>query len=191
MDVYLDDFLFRPGPRRKIGYKNPRTLVKLDIPGAGPSYQDMGEDGAVIDWSGVLIEDAYTGAMQLEVMKNTGNPVQLRVTDCPELSSKVRISKFDWELVRKDYVSYSIELAVESAEPGPEPVVVATPSLERSVAEEKNSVKTYTVVSGDTLWAIAGEKLGNPLRWKDIAGLNGIADERKLRVGTVLKLPSP
>lgn len=30
----------------------------------------------------------------------------------------------------------------------------------------------YTVVRGDSLWSIASEKLGSPLRWKEIAALN-------------------
>lgn len=189
MDVYLDSFQFRPGPRQKIGFNNPRVLVKLDIPGAAPSYQDMGEDGAVISWSGVLTTDAYAGAMQLEAMKNTGKTVQLRVTDCPELSVRVRISKFEWDLIRKDYVSYSIELVAEPTEPATKPVLISQGISVQSAATEKAPVKTYTVVSGDTLWAIAGSKLGSPTRWSEIAKLNGIADERRLSIGTVLKLP--
>lgn len=46
--------------------------------------------------------------------------------------------------------------------------------------------RTYKVVKGDTLSAI-GRKFDAD--WRKIAELNGIADPRKLRVGTVLKLP--
>ncbi|ADY55139.1 Peptidoglycan-binding lysin domain protein [Syntrophobotulus glycolicus DSM 8271] len=189
MDVYLDSFKFSPAPRQKISYNNPRVLAKLDIPGAAPSYQDMGEDGTVVSWSGVLTGNAYASAVQLENMKNTGKPVQLRVTDCPELSIPVRISKFEWDFVRKDYVSYSIELFGEPPESPLEPVIVSkNTSSVQSVTV--TPVKTYTVVAGDTLWAISSRFLSKPTRWTEIAKLNGIADERKLQIGTVLKIPS-
>lgn len=46
--------------------------------------------------------------------------------------------------------------------------------------------RTYKVVKGDTLSAI-GKKFG--VAWQKIAELNGIADPKKLQIGTVLKLP--
>lgn len=48
---------------------------------------------------------------------------------------------------------------------------------------------TYTVRRGDTLGAIAREHLGSAGRWRELARLNGVQDERKLAVGTVLRLP--
>lgn len=47
---------------------------------------------------------------------------------------------------------------------------------------------TYTVKSGDTLWAIAQSKLGNGARYKEIMTLNGKVNTI-IRVGEVLKLP--
>lgn len=48
------------------------------------------------------------------------------------------------------------------------------------------TVKTYTVVKGDTLSKI-GSKLG--IAWKDIANANGIPSPYSIRVGQVLRLP--
>jgi len=55
--------------------------------------------------------------------------------------------------------------------------------------EEKSIPTTYTVVSGDTLWAIAKRQLNDGSRYKEIATLNDIQDPNQLRVGQVLRLP--
>lgn len=50
---------------------------------------------------------------------------------------------------------------------------------------------TYTVVSGDTLWAIAGRYYGNPLRWPDIWHANTfIIDPDLIFPGQVLVIPN-
>ena len=55
-----------------------------------------------------------------------------------------------------------------------------------TVAEQP---RTHVVVSGDTLWAIAGAEYGDPTEWRTIADANGVADPRQLQVGTVLEIP--
>lgn len=47
----------------------------------------------------------------------------------------------------------------------------------------------YTVVAGDTLWAIAQATYGNGNVWTNIADANGIRDPRRLQIGTDLVLP--
>lgn len=56
---------------------------------------------------------------------------------------------------------------------------------------ETKPPKTYTLVSGDTLWAVAQKHLGNGARWPEIQKLNDITDAeiRRLQIGQVLKLP--
>lgn len=58
--------------------------------------------------------------------------------------------------------------------------VIVTPSNET----------TYVVQSGDSLWSIATDKLGNGQRYKEIANLNGISDPSKIYVGTTLRIPA-
>lgn len=48
--------------------------------------------------------------------------------------------------------------------------------------------RTYTVRSGDSLWAIAAKQLGNGSRYKEIKTLNGLTSD-SIRPGQVLKLP--
>ena len=47
----------------------------------------------------------------------------------------------------------------------------------------------YTVKSGDNLWKIAVDHLGDGLRYTEIAEINGIIDTSQLTVGQVLRLP--
>ncbi|HEB59788.1 MAG TPA: LysM domain-containing protein [Gammaproteobacteria bacterium] len=47
----------------------------------------------------------------------------------------------------------------------------------------------YTVRAGDTLGRIAVRLLGDATRWREIAGLNALADPDALRVGQVLEIP--
>jgi LysM repeat protein len=51
------------------------------------------------------------------------------------------------------------------------------------------SVRSYTVVSGDTLSRIAQKLLGSYSRYPEIAELNGLRDPNRIFPGQVLKLP--
>lgn len=55
-----------------------------------------------------------------------------------------------------------------------------------TVAEQP---RTHVVVSGDTLWAIAGAEYSDPTSWRTIADANDIEDPRQLQVGTILEIP--
>jgi nucleoid-associated protein YgaU len=70
---------------------------------------------------------------------------------------------------------------------------VAAPSAPAAAASSVPAVaapaRRYTVVAGDTLWAIAVRTYGNGAKWTAIASANGIADPRKLAVGQILTLP--
>jgi len=49
--------------------------------------------------------------------------------------------------------------------------------------------RQYTVRGGDTLWALAGQFLGDYRRWPEIAQLNNVRDPRTLQIGQTLLLP--
>ncbi len=54
--------------------------------------------------------------------------------------------------------------------------------------DERVTPRTYTVKKGDTLWDIACRFYGDGTKWGNIAAKNGVADPRKLQIGTVLTL---
>lgn len=194
--VILGDILFDPAPRQKLKFNNPRVIAKLDIPGAPPVNQDMGEDETTLAWDGILVgDDAYRKAIQIESLKDAGQVIQLTVTGFPELCKKVRIRSFPWDLVRQDRVEYSIELVAEM----PPPIVsqVAAPVIqEESPTSEQTPVpspstgNTYAVKQGDTLWALAQEHLGDGTRWREIAEANSIMDPTTLQIGQKIIIPA-
>ena len=49
--------------------------------------------------------------------------------------------------------------------------------------------KTYTVKSGDSLWAIAAKQLGDGSRYKEIKSLNGLTSDT-IHPGQILKIPN-
>jgi len=49
--------------------------------------------------------------------------------------------------------------------------------------------KTYLVKEGDSLWAIAEKKYGDPAKWRPIADENGINDPKTIEIGTELTIP--
>ena len=54
------------------------------------------------------------------------------------------------------------------------------------------SIETrYTVVKGDSLWAIARRFLGDGSRYPEIARLNQIPNSNLIYPGQVLRLPEP
>lgn len=54
--------------------------------------------------------------------------------------------------------------------------------------ESKTPTGSYTVRSGDCLWAIAKRALGDGTKYREIAEKNGIADPSRIYPGQVLKL---
>lgn len=52
-------------------------------------------------------------------------------------------------------------------------------------------VDTYTIVAGDTLRGIAARLYRNARQWRSIEKANPGLVPRRLRIGQVLKLPSP
>lgn len=189
--VILGDITFSPGPAGKIQYNNPRSIASIDIPGTAPAFQDMGEDGTTLSWSGKLIgSDAYQTVLAIEALKDAGLPVQLTVTDFPELSKQVRIRSFPWDVVRVDRIEYTIELVVETPPP---PVNLVMPVQDTQVPLEQaiagSSGLSYTIKQGDTLWDLATKHLGTGTRWREIANANGIINPRTLQIGQVITIP--
>lgn len=59
---------------------------------------------------------------------------------------------------------------------------------EREVSENTAGTRTHTIRKGDTLWAISKLYYGTPYRWQELKEKNGIADVRKLRIGSVINI---
>ncbi|AET70762.1 LysM domain-containing protein [Desulfosporosinus orientis DSM 765] len=118
-------------------------------------------------------------------------------SDSLEINKLVSIESFNWketaggagdidyDIKLKRYVTYAAQLDSLSTIAGPV-AAAAVPAR----PNETQQPKTYTLVSGDTLWAVAKRFLGDGARWPEIQKLNGIteAEIRRLQIGRVLKL---
>ena len=56
-------------------------------------------------------------------------------------------------------------------------------------AQTPSPQRTYTVVRGDTLWAIAEREYKNPYKWVEIARANNLANPGLIHAGNVFVLP--
>ena len=73
--------------------------------------------------------------------------------------------------------------AAEQPAPAPEPEPAPPPP------PPPPAVRTYTVVSGDTLWAIAERFYGDGSRYQQIADASGVANPDLIQPGQVLTIP--
>ena len=86
----------------------------------------------------------------------------------------------------------------ETDAPPPEAEAEAAPAAEETHAEEaaahpepepEPAVRTYTVESGDTLWAISERFYGDGSKYQIIADASGIANPDLIQPGQVLTIP--
>ena len=84
------------------------------------------------------------------------------------------------------------------APPPPEPEAEAAPAAEEAHAEEaaahpepepEPAARTYTVESGDTLWAISERFYGDGSKYQVIADASGISNPDLIQPGQVLTIP--
>lgn len=75
------------------------------------------------------------------------------------------------------------------AEPEPAPAQTITEAAAPPPPPPPPAPRTYTVESGDSLWAIAERFYGDGNRYGEIASANGIANPDLINVGQVLTIP--
>lgn len=125
------------------------------------------------------------------------------ISDTFDINTLASIESFDWKessgsgdidytLKLKRYTPYAARRAVVA-----QTMTIASVSTQAIQAQpparpsEQQPAKTYTLVAGDTLWAVAQKQLGNGSRWPELQSLNGISDAeiKRLQIGRVLNLP--
>lgn len=85
----------------------------------------------------------------------------------------------------KQYRPYGTSLTPIKVTVNAEGEAEAAPAVERAVAKEPP--RTYTVVSGDSLWSICKRELGDGSRCYAIAELNGISNPNLIYPGQVIR----
>lgn len=69
---------------------------------------------------------------------------------------------------------------------GTKPVTTQSPPM----STEPPRLATYQVKAGDTLWDIAQRFYGDGTKWSLIANANNVDDPKRLRIGTILIIPT-
>lgn len=131
----------------------------------------------------------------------TKRPIRFVFTgDSFEINVAASIEAFDWKEVAGSGgdVEYTLKLK-KYLFYAPQKVSIITKSDSTTTIakadvpreSDRETPATYTMVAGDSLWAVAQKVMGNGARWTELQKLNNIPDARlkSLAVGTVLKLP--
>ncbi|MUL65026.1 lectin [Mycobacterium sp. CBMA 234] len=90
---------------------------------------------------------------------------------------------------RTDEVPAPVEVAPAAVEEAEVVEVAAEPVAEPAPEPEAPAARTYTVQSGDTLWAIAEQFYGDGNRYPEIAGASGIDNPDLIQPGQLLTIP--
>jgi LysM repeat protein len=135
----------------------------------------------------------------------TKRPIRLTaVTATMEINTPASIESFEWKekagapgdiefsLKLKEYRFYSAQRVQPVAAPAGSGAAAQVAKAPPKRPDDRVPSKTYTLVAGDTLWAVAQKMLGDGSRWREIQKLNGLSDAqvKKLPVGMKLKLPT-
>lgn len=189
------------GDITNIGIKG---LKSVNISSFFPKY-----DAPYVQTSGGFREPDYYLEF-FERIKDDRKPVRLVVTDT-EINMMVSVESFnytrnwgtddiEYTLELKEYKAHAIRKLTISATNAANTSGTTNDSTSAKVSNvggtsnrvvEQQTPKTYTVVSGDSLWLIAKKKLGDGSRWQEIYNLNKatIKNANLIYPGQVITLP--
>ena len=185
-----------------INFGGEHVLAVRKFPGGGLDVQPMGAFDDPIQGQGIFMyQGAVDKANALDKMRILGQSVSLILSNFTRL---VLIQKFTFDYQNDFYIPYTIELLplityngsqvsvnglpeTQAATMSVQTVDSTTPAT--TTTSTPSPQKTYTVVSGDTLWGIAVNDYKDGTQWPKIASANGIKNPRLLQIGTVLTIP--
>jgi len=175
---------------------SPKTSVRpsltsgslLEYFRAGESYTSLVLGIVVVIIASVLLlslfktrPDSQKGTTSISTIAQ-----DVSVTPTPTL---VKISGI---VVNKSEALSPTPTLVPARDGGPTTIPSPRPA---NISEKPTAVKlpmdpkTYTIVSGDDLWAIAVKIYGDGYKWVDIAKANNLTDPGLIHIGNKLKLP--
>jgi nucleoid-associated protein YgaU len=121
------------------------------------------------------------GAKDVKLVLQDDRNVVLYATGGPAWSSKTDTTEPPLPAPEAEAVAPEVAPAAEEAPaPAPEPEPAAPPPP---------APRTYTVVSGDTLWAISEQLYGDGSKYQVIADASGVANPDLIQPGQVLTIP--
>lgn len=132
---------------------------------------------------------------KIDRWKKSGKPIRLIITgDGLKVNLPCVIEDFNYkQIAGPQDIHFTLEL-VEYRFIKAKPTTAAKSTANKTTTTStkrtttKSSSSTYTIKKGDTLSGISKKVYGDASRWKEIKTKNSIKDEKKIRVGQVLKV---
>lgn len=153
--------------------------------------------------------DGYQPSMhfleKFEKLKVDKKPFQFIVTRSKPnggllFDTNIKVTLEEYEIKEDAENGFDIEVAIQLKQfrdYGTKKLVVKTASTASQTTKKvtttqtrpsnKTPVKSHTVKSGDTLWAICQKQLGNGAKYPEIAKLNGIKNPNLIYPGQVIR----
>jgi nucleoid-associated protein YgaU len=131
------------------------------------------------------------------IITNTKSKMAIANLQQSEASSQEKIRNCDNTVTRLTGALQLAKIEIETLKnpaPAAEGAAAATAGEKTAAAPDGNAIPTdtklYTIKSGDSLWSIAQNQLGNSNRLKEILKLNpNISAKSNLAIGAKLKIP--
>lgn len=214
MDIYVTDTTTNtqtviPVIPESITAKGEANFLSYDILNVGEVKIPNGENLTSYAWDNGLFpsqllrkhplvhgtwQDPQIYQTRFNGYKTAGTPLKLLITGTP-VNDNVYISSFEVTYQGIIGAQYSIEFLADKdikvtteVNPSLSSTKMTTVTLKRATAP---APKTYTVVSGDSLWKIAEKKLGSGAKWTAIYNANKskIKNPSLIYPGQILTLP--
>lgn len=165
-----------------------QMLAVMKYPGGHKEVQSFGPQDQNLIISGVFnYLHALDKVRQVDTMYRSGKvyPLVIGTLD----TRYVIIKKFTYKYRSTIEIPYELEMELVDWQsplyPNPTSNTgVASPSTDSTAPQ-----KTYTVVSGDTLWYIAQSFYGDGSQYRKISDANGITSPDSITAGQVLNIP--
>lgn len=185
-----ETFQFPMGPDR-ITVQTGTRFISYDIMNVGEHKVPNGEELNVISWSGILPGEGRQNASYVQAWqapntiqekwstwRNQGKKLQLTIPGTP-VNQPVYLESYQCEYAGGlGDIEYQItfctarEVIVGTESDTSNPESTGAGVKTNAPATTPPAAQTYTVKSGDSLWKIAQQALGDGNRWREIYEMN-------------------
>ena len=191
------------GELNNIGFCKLREMtIESFFPNAVASYVNTAGEFEKPDFYIKFFDDIKIARKPFRLIVTEKNINMLVSIESFEYGYKFGTDDVDYTLELKEYREHNIKILapkpqeVESANSNNQVITQVAPTATNSDRPiEKQPIKTYTVISGDSLWKIAQKLLGNGSRWNEIYTYNNNrniigGNPSLIKAGQVLSIPS-
>lgn len=188
--LQLGNLIFEPDDLpEEIALGGEQMMAVTHYPGGHKEVQSFGAQARNPYWSGVFnYHNALAKVRIVDAMYKSGDVYPLRVGQLPTMYCVIR--KFQWLYRSNIEIPYEIELEIAPKKS----LLIADPASTSPATSSNDDTpppqQSYTVRSGDTLWAVAVKYYGDGTQYRKIAAANNIPYPDEIKVGMRLVIPT-